>query len=63
MAMGCVYVFGLLMAGSGWKEDSDPADRVHGKEHSEVHEGAMEPSPQCAAECQWGASTVSRWKE
>ena len=59
MAMRCVYAFVYLMAGSGRKEDSDPADRVHGEEHSEVHEGALEPPPQCTAECQWGAATVS----
>jgi hypothetical protein len=57
MAMRCVYAFVFLMAGSEWKEDSDPTDRVHG-EHSEVHEGALEP-PQCTTECQWGTSTVS----
>jgi len=50
------------MAGGRWEEDSDPANRIHGEEHSKVHEGALEPPPKCATECQWGTSTVSRCK-
>jgi hypothetical protein len=48
----------FLVAGSVRKENLDPANRVHGEEHSEVHGGALEP-PQCTVECQWGASAVS----
>ena len=49
------------MAGSGRKEDLDPADKVHGEEHSEVHGGAWASSVHSRMP-QWGASTVSGWK-
>ncbi len=41
----------VCLAGGGWKEDTDTADRIHGEEHSEVHEGAVEPPTQCTTEC------------